>query len=187
MGNSSAQTGYRESSEQSVKQSEVYKQVFDTTEGTYEAKSKAAQEAVTKYRQTMLGEKFRSQLAQQVATLAPMPEAGDANSELSRLSRERVAAWLERYQGGIAEALSSMFGLNSKYRMTQDELALFMGELKDPAHLEQKTFFTLDNWLNRVKREAQTVTTSQKEVVDRLLTGIAANQSPANLTTKTAA
>lgn len=181
------QREYKETAAQFAKQSELYKKVFDATEGNYEAKSKAAQEAVTQYRRTALGQQFRSELAKQVAELAPMPEAGEPDTELSQLSREKVAAWLERYQGNLGDALVAMFRLDPQFRMTDKELALFKGELKDPAHLKHKTFFALTDWIDRVKRGGQSVGVETAAVVDNLLSDMAKNQAPTILGAQKAA
>ncbi|MBU0705975.1 hypothetical protein KJ657_01720 [Patescibacteria group bacterium] len=172
------------------KADEIYAETYEAAQGGYEEKSRAAQGAVAKYRQTMMGERFRGEFAKQVAGLAPMPEAGEPSSELRELSREKVAAWLDQYQRDLKDALVAMFHLDPKYRMTDDELALFMGELKDPAHVRQKTFFALSDWLGRVERDDESVEVDKADeaaVVDDILSKIANNQPPAELRAKKAA
>ncbi|MFH0837857.1 MAG: hypothetical protein V1880_01155 [Patescibacteria group bacterium] len=188
--NTKGRQGPKREALEAKKADEIYREVFETAEGSYEARSKAAQEAVAKYRQTILGKKFRSELAEQVAGLAPMPEAGEPSSELRELSSEKIAAWLDKYKGNLRDALVAMFRLNTKYRMTDDELALFAGELKDPAHIKQKTFFALSDWLGRVRRDDQSIGIDKADeatVVDDILSAIANNQPPLEMRVKKAA
>lgn len=192
MANPNVQSHHRKESDEYARQSEIYKQAFDTAEGNYEQKHKAALEASAQHRKARLGEKFRSQIARQVAHLAPAPVAGEGEpeSELRKLSREKVSAWLKKYQGNLKDALVTMFQLEPKYRMTDVELAHFVDELKNPAHLEQRTFFSVTDWLKRVERHDGKVPASaqrEKLVIDSLLAGIEKGESPADISIQDAA
>jgi hypothetical protein len=138
-----------------------------------------AQGAVKESRES-LGTTLGASLSEEVAKVVPTPEQGELSPELTKLSKEKVTAWLDKYQDNLRSALVDMFKLDPKFSMTDDELALFLDELKDPAHIQQKTFFTLTDWIERVKRENQISDVDESTVVDHILSDIVNNEPPAS-------
>ncbi len=175
----------KEKTEHRAKESRIYGEAHKAAKGSYEEKGKAGRKSVLEYRHEVVEERYaadsRKMIGQTVAEAAPAPESGEVSPDLTKLSQEQVSAWLENNKGNLAEALTTMFNLEHRRRMRDDELALFMHELKDPEHIKQRTFFTLTEWLNRVRRDGQETAVDEASVIDTLLFSIAKNQPPSGL------
>lgn len=151
---------------------------------TQREEGREAQTASEKNSQKHLGESIRNKVAHNLTSPSPMPEEVEVPDGLLKLNKEKVSVWLEKNKDSLKDTLVTLFKLDPKYRMTDDELALFMDQLKDPAQIQWKEFSTLGNWLSRIRRENQKTEIDRDKVIERILEGIKNNESPEEIKLK---
>lgn len=147
----------------------IYREAHEgASEKTYEERSEEGLKAVEEHRRQMKAKP----LPKQAAKVIPSPEAGKISAELSKLSEEKISAWLDKNKDNIKKGLVKIFTIDPKFAMSDEELARFIYELKDPAAIEHKTFFALSDWLTRVQKAGQPVNISDQVGIDVILSQI---------------
>ena len=172
---SDAEKRTSKSSGQYARETAIFKKTFDATEGSYDVKSKAAQQAVAKYRQSMLGESTRMKVAQSLAEAAPMPEPEETATDLSRLSDAKIKVWLDKNQNDLRSALVAAFGLE----MDDIQWAKILMEFRDPAHREHGGLFSLRDYIHdAAKQKNQKPRVDEATVLKRVLASMSGNKPP---------
>lgn len=169
---------YKQDIKRSAEENKIHHKTFEAAEGSYEARSMAAQAAVREFRHKILQTRWaKEDIAKHASSEAPMPESGKVSANLAKLSQEKVTTWLDQYKNDLREALTKMFGLEPQFSMTDVEWVKFLEELRDPSYREQKTFFTLTDWISRIERgSGKKAELDESVAIDTLLSSIASNK-----------